>query len=135
MGVSAPWSLSSPQVLGLYARQVPPDDAFFADCEWELWPNIHKPFAVGPTGPPLCPGLIPGNGGAVGDFGIKDSVLPTRCPLKMDPSLIHPAPPEGIGRYVATTNNLRMRGRFGGRDSDRIRNLLDLRRPTVTGCL
>ena len=110
------WSISSPQVLGLCARQVPgpPDDAFFVDCEWELWPDIHKPFAVGPTGPPLCLGPIPGNGGAGGDFGNKDSVLPTCCALIIDPSLIHPAPPEGIGRYVATTNNLRRRGRGSG---------------------
>ena len=79
-----------------------------------FWPDIHKPFAVGPMGPPLCLGPIPGNGGAVGDFDNKDSVLPTHCALKMDPSLIHPASPEGIGRYVATTNNLRRRGRGSG---------------------
>ena len=76
------------------------------------------------------------------------SVLPTSCAVIMDPSLIHPAPPEaqaaerqagiqdlvhprpaqppllarrqtpelseGIGRYVATTNNLRRRGRGSG---------------------
>ena len=79
-------SLSSLQVLGLCARQVPgpPDDAFFVDCERELWPDIHKPFAVGPTGPPLCLGPIPGNGGAFGDFGNKDSVCLTRFALRMD---------------------------------------------------
>ncbi len=65
------------------------DDAFFVDCEWELWPDIHQPFAAGPTGPPLCPGPIPGNGGAGRDFGYKDSVLPIRRALRMDPSLIH----------------------------------------------
>ena len=66
-----------------------------------FWPDIHQPFAVGPTGPLLCLGPTPGNGGAGGDFDIKDSVLSTRCALRVDPSLIHPTPPEGIGRYVA----------------------------------
>ena len=30
-------------------------------------PKFHKPFAVGPLGPPLCLGPIPGNGGVGGD--------------------------------------------------------------------
>jgi hypothetical protein len=97
------WSISSPQVLGLCARQVPgpPDDAFFVDCEWELWPDIHKPFAVGPSGLPQCLGPIPGNGGEGGYFDNKTPLSLPVVPLRMDPSLIHPASPEGIGRYGA----------------------------------
>ena len=81
------WSISSPQVLGLCARQVPgpPDDAFFVDCEWELWPDIHKPFAVGPLGLPQCLGPIPGNGGEGGDFDNKDSALLTCCAFENGP--------------------------------------------------
>ena len=59
-----------------------------------FWPDIHQPFAVGPTGPPLCLCPTPGNGGAIGDFDNKDSDLSTRCALRVDPSLIHPTPPE-----------------------------------------
>ena len=81
------WSISSPQVLGLCARQVPgpPDDAIFVDCEWELWPDIHKPFAVGPLGLPQCLGPIPGNGGEGGDFDNKDSALPACCAFENGP--------------------------------------------------
>ena len=61
-----------------------------------FWPDIHQPFAVGPTGPLLCLGPTPGNGGADGDFDNKDSVLSTRCALRVDPSLIHPTPPEMV---------------------------------------
>jgi hypothetical protein len=89
-------SLSSPQVLGPCASQVPglwttPPSS---TVDGNFGPVFTNPFAVGPSGLPLCLGPIPGNGGAGGDFDIKDSVLPTCCAMRMDPELIHPTSPE-----------------------------------------
>ena len=38
---------------------------------------------------------------------MKDSLLPTRCALRMDPSLIHPAPPELGSSNDTQTSRLR----------------------------